>query len=219
MTKILFKKIGMTTMFDEKAQATPVTVLKLDKTLCVDHKTTDKHGYVAAILSTGEKKTPNKPLVGQNKKYNTNLGKIYESRLLAGDTPFAINEEITVEKFFDICGGKKIKATAKSKGHGFSGTIKRWNFKGLRASHGVGPCARGPGSTGQRTEPGRTFKNKKMAGQYGHETVTISNLLVYGIDKDLSVVFVKGSVPGPNKGLVYLTPMKQKVRRGGSNAV
>ena len=219
MTRILFQKIGMTTMFDEKANAIPVTVLKLNKTLCVEHKTMEKQGYSAAIFSMGKKNIPNKPLAGQNKKYNINLGKIYESRPTKDHALPKVDEEITVEKFLDICGSKAVKATGISKGHGFSGTIKRWNFRGLRASHGVGPCERGPGSTGQRTDPSRTFKNKKMAGQYGHETVTVSNLLVHGINRDLSIIFVKGSVPGPNKSLVYLTPMKQKVRRGRSNGI
>lgn len=215
MNRILFKKIGMTRMFDDKFNMIPVTVLKLDKTFCIDSKTVEKHGYSSQILTSGEKTKVNKSLLGQNKKYDKNLGEIYESK---GST-IKTGEEITVETFMDICSNKKIKATAKTKGRGFSGTIKRWNFTGLRASHGVGTCERAPGSTGQRTEPGRTFKNKKMAGQYGHETVSIRNLQIHGVDKDLSLVYIRGAVPGPNRSKVYLSPMKQKVKRGISNGV
>lgn len=217
MARILFKKIGMTNMFNDKFQIIPITVLQLEKTFCVEQKNLEKHGYESMILSSGEKKNPNKALAGKNKITDNKLGKIYESKWINDKEAqfFSDKKEITVEDFVGLCEGKKIKATANTKGKGFSGTVKRWNFRGLRASHGVGTCERAGGSTGQRTEPGRTFPNKKMAGHYGNEQVTITNLTIHGMNKDFSVVFIKGAIPGPNKGSVFLSTMKQRVKKGG----
>lgn len=211
MSKIKFKKIGMCRLFDEKTKnPLPVTVLKLEVTNLVRIKTKEKDGYEAAILSTGKKKNKNHPQKKEEEKYQTTFNKLYETEL----SDFIINNEINIEKFFEHCIYKLVDAIGITKGHGFTGVMKRHNFRGLSASHGTGPCHRSGGSTGGRTEPGRTRKNQKMAGHHGHIRKTIKNLSILGIDKEKQCIFIKGSVPGPNKSFIFLSPIRPKKKKG-----
>jgi large subunit ribosomal protein L3 len=210
MYKIMFKKIGMTRLFDQDHNVVPITVLQLEKTLFVGSKTIEKDGYEALILSKGEQKK-NKPALGQDKKYDKNLGKLYET----SHNDIIKNETINVENFVKTCDYLMVNVIGITKGHGFTGVMKRHNFKGQGASHGNSLAHRSGGSTGMRTEPGRTIKNTKMAGHYGSEQVTIKNLVVFGFDNAKQCIFIKGSVPGPNKSDIYISPVSLKMRKNG----
>jgi len=210
MSKIVFRKIGMTRLFDKQNNVFPITVLQLEETSCVDYKTKERDGYAAAIISRGEKLRKNKPQLGQDKKYNKTLGVLYETSI----TDLVKEDKIDVESFVKTCTNWLVDVSGTSKGHGFSGVMKRHNFKGLRASHGVSACHRSGGSTGMRTEPGRTMKNTKMAGHYGHEKITVKNLRVFGYDTTKQCLFLVGAVPGPNKSYVAVTPISLRMRKG-----
>jgi large subunit ribosomal protein L3 len=221
--KLVFQKIGMTRLFDENNFIHPITVLKLEKTVLVDYKTKEKDGYDAAILSRGKKlkKHKNQPTLGKDKKFGVEIASLYETSFNylknASDEDKARlkNEGISLSDFVENqCKNKLVNVTGITKGHGFTGVMKRHNFKGLRASHGVSACHRSGGSTGMRTEPGRTLKNQKMAGHYGVEQVTIKNLRVFGYDKDKQCLFIVGAVPGPNKSYVSVSPISLKMKKG-----
>jgi large subunit ribosomal protein L3 len=211
-SKIIFQKIGMTQLFDKQNNLYAITVLKLEKTSVVAYKTQEVDGYEAVILTRGDKlnKHKLKPHMGKDKKYLKTLGALYESPM----SDLLKEEEITVERFVSNCPNLTVDVTALTKGKGFSGVMKRHNFKGLGASHGVSACHRSGGSTGMRTEPGRTMKNQKMAGHYGHEKVTIKNLKVFGIDKANQCLFLVGAVPGPNKSYVSVVPISLRMQKG-----
>lgn len=211
-SKLIFKKIGMTRLFDNKHNIYPITVLQLENTFLMDYKTKEKDGYEAAILSRGKKlsKHHNKPHLGKDKKHGKILGSLYESPI----DEYIQNNQINVEEFVKNCDNFSVDVIGITKGKGFSGVMKRHNFKGLKASHGVSACHRSGGSTGMRTEPGRTLKNQKMAGHYGHEQVTVKNLRVFGMDSAKQCLFVVGAVPGPNKSYVSVTPSRVKYGKG-----
>lgn len=223
--KLVFKKIGMTRLFDENNNIYPITVLQLEKTVLVDLKTKEKDGYETAILSRGVKlnKHKTKPALGKDKKYGKELGTLYESsisffleNLSDEDKARLENEGISLVNFVNHeCANRLVDVTGITKGHGFTGVMKRHNFKGLRASHGVSACHRSGGSTGMRTEPSRTIKNQKMAGHYGVEQVTIKNLKVFGYDEAKQCLFIVGAVPGPNKSYVSVSPVSLKMKKGG----
>ncbi|OED45341.1 50S ribosomal protein L3 [Rickettsiales bacterium (ex Bugula neritina AB1)] len=212
--KLIFKKIGMTSLF-EKQKSVPVTVLQLEPTICILKKDKEKNGYESYILSTGYKKKTyidkknnskryHKSIEGFIKKNNlSNIGKLYETPVVP---EISVGESVDLGKFnLEI-----VNVQGKEKGKGFSGVMKRHNFSGLPASHGTGPCHRSPGSTGGRTEPGRTMLNKKMAGRDGGRNVTMRNLKVH--KKIDNYLLLKGSVPGVNKGYVIVTIPRKKVK-------
>lgn len=219
--KLVFRKIGMTRLFDENNVIHPITVLQLEKTFLVDYKTKEKDGYETAILSRGSKLKKHKtvPALGKDEKYGKELGALYESDLYE-EFPEEVKNKIATEglkvsDFVNMCVNKLVDVTGITKGHGFTGVMKRHNFKGLRASHGVSACHRSGGSTGMRTEPSRTIKNQKMAGHYGVEQVTVKNLKVFGYDEAKQCLFLVGAVPGPNKSYVNVSPISLKMKKGG----
>ena len=203
-TGVIAKKMGMTRVFAEDGSHVPVTVLKLDNCQVVAVRTKDKDGYVALQLGIGKAKVKNvgKPMRGHFAKAKVEpKRKVVEFRV-SDDAVVDVGAEITAGhfvagQFVDVCG--------ITIGKGFAGVMKRWNFAGLEASHGVSISHRSHGSTGGRQDPGRTFKNKKMAGHFGVERVTTQNLKVVATDADRGLILVKGAVPGAEGGYVRVT--------------
>jgi len=202
-TGVIARKLGMTRLFAEDGTHVPVTVLLLDEVQVVAHRTAEKDGYTAVQLGIGRAKAKNTPkgLRGHFAKAKVEpKAKLVEFRAAAEALP-AIGATLSPEHFVK---GQKVDVTGTTKGKGFAGAMKRWNFRGLEASHGVSVSHRSHGSTGNRQDPGKTFKNKKMAGHLGVERVTTQNLEVAGIDAARSLLMVKGAVPGPKGGYVLV---------------
>lgn len=194
-TGVIAKKLGMARFFDEAGTHVPVTVLSLEGCQVVAQRTQDKDGYVALQLGAGSKKPKNtsKAMRGHFAKGEVEpKHKLVEFRV-SEDNLIDVGAEITADHFVP---GQKIDVTATTVGKGFAGAMKRWNFGGLRATHGVSVSHRSHGSTGQRQDPGRTFKGKKMAGHLGSETVTTLNVTVWRVDVERGLILVKGAVPG-----------------------
>ena len=194
-TGVIAKKLGMARFFDEAGAHVPVTVLSLEGCQVVAQRTKDKDGYVALQLGAGAKKPKNtsKAMRGHFAKGEVEpKHKLVEFRV-SEDNLIDVGAEITADHFVP---GQKIDVTATTVGKGFAGAMKRWNFGGLRATHGVSVSHRSHGSTGQRQDPGRTFKGKKMAGHLGQETVTTLNVTVWRVDAERGLILVKGAVPG-----------------------
>lgn len=194
-TGVIAKKLGMARFFDEAGAHVPVTVLSLEGCQVVAQRTKDKDGYVALQLGAGSKKPKNtsKAMRGHFAKGEVEpKHKLVEFRV-SEDNLIDVGAEITADHFLP---GQKIDVTATTVGKGFAGAMKRWNFGGLRATHGVSVSHRSHGSTGQRQDPGRTFKGKKMAGHLGQETVTTLNVTVWRVDVERGLILVKGAVPG-----------------------
>ncbi|HEY0646494.1 50S ribosomal protein L3 [Phenylobacterium sp.] len=194
-TGVIAKKLGMARFFDEAGAHVPVTVLSLEGCQVVAQRTQDKDGYVALQLGAGSKKPKNtsKAMRGHFAKSEVEpKHKLVEFRV-SEDNLIDVGAEITADHFVP---GQKIDVTATTVGKGFAGAMKRWNFGGLRATHGVSVSHRSHGSTGQRQDPGRTFKGKKMAGHLGSETVTTLNVTVWRVDVERGLILVKGAVPG-----------------------
>jgi large subunit ribosomal protein L3 len=194
-TGVIAKKLGMARFFDEAGVHVPVTVLSLEGCQVVAQRTQDKDGYVALQLGAGSKKPKNtsKAMRGHFAKGEVEpKHKLVEFRV-SEDNLIDVGAEITADHFV---AGQKIDVTATTVGKGFAGAMKRWNFGGLRATHGVSVSHRSHGSTGQRQDPGRTFKGKKMAGHLGSETVTTLNVTVWRVDVERGLILVKGAVPG-----------------------
>jgi large subunit ribosomal protein L3 len=194
-TGVIAKKMGMMRVFAEDGAHVPVTVLQLDKLTVVGQRTQEKDGYVSVVLGSGAPKVKRmtKAERGQFAKANVEpKSKVVEFRVDA-DNLVPVGAEITADHFLP---GQSIDVSGTSIGKGFAGAMKRWNFGGLRATHGVSVSHRSHGSTGQRQDPGKVFKNKKMAGHLGVERVTTQNLTVVRVDADRGLIFVKGSVPG-----------------------
>ena len=224
-TGVIAKKLGMARFFDEAGTHVPVTVLSLEGCQVVAHRTKDKDGYVALQLGAGSKKPKNtsKALRGHFGKAEVEpKHKVVEFRV-SEDNLIDVGAEITADHFLP---GQKIDVTATTVGKGFAGAMKRWNFGGLRATHGVSVSHRSHGSTGQRQDPGRTFKGKKMAGHLGQETVTTLNVTVWRVDVERGLILVKGAVPGTEGTYVKLrdavksaapegVPMPGAFRRNG----
>ena len=196
-------KVGMTRFFDDNGHAVPVTVLSLDGCQVVAHRTTDKDGYVALQLGAGDKKPKNtsKAMRGHFAKGEIEPKRRLKEFKVAEDNLLPIGAELRADHFQE---GQKVDVQGTTKGKGFAGAMKRWNFGGLRATHGVSVSHRSHGSTGQRQDPGRTFKGKKMAGHLGQETVTTLNLTVWRVDVERGLVLVKGCVPGTKGDFVSI---------------
>jgi len=194
-TGVLAKKLGMARFFDEAGTHVPVTVLSLDGCQVVSQRTQDKDGYVALQLGSGAKKPKNtsKAMRGHFAKGEVEpKHRLVEFRV-SEENLIDVGAEITADHFVP---GQKIDVTALTVGKGFAGAMKRWNFGGLRATHGVSLSHRSHGSTGQRQDPGKTFKGKKMAGHLGQEVVTTLNVTVWRVDIERGLILVKGAVPG-----------------------
>ena len=199
---LILKKMGMSRIFDDSGNSFPVTVLKLEENQVVKVLDRNKNGYFAIQVGTGKVKTKNigKAIRGHFAKSNVEPKKILKE--------FRVDEDMLVEegKIFSInhfSVGQKIDVSGVSHGKGFSGGMKRHNFAGLEATHGVSISHRSHGSTGNSQDPGRVWKGKKMAGQYGNVNKTIQNLTVLEINEVDDLLYVKGSVPGPKNS--YLT--------------
>jgi len=202
-TGVIAKKLGMARFFDEAGAHVPVTVLSLEGCQVVAQRTKDKDGYVALQLGAGSKKPKNtsKAMRGHFAKGEVEpKHKLVEFRV-SEDNLIDVGAEITADHYL---AGQKIDVTATTVGKGFAGAMKRWNFGGLRATHGVSVSHRSHGSTGQRQDPGRTFKGKKMAGHLGQETVTTLNVTVWRVDVERGLILVKGAVPGTEGTYVKL---------------
>ena len=200
---IIGRKLGMTQIFDEKGKVIPVTVINAGPCTVVQKKTVEKDGYSAVQLGYAElpERKATKPVKGHFEAHKVSFKKyLKEFRL---DDAASMNEGdiVTADTFAE---GEKVDITGITKGHGYSGVIKRWNAHRLRMTHGTGPVHRQVGSMGANSDPSRVFKNKHMAGQYGHEQVTMLNLEIVKIDPDNNLIAVKGAVPGAKGGIVYL---------------
>jgi len=194
-TGVIAKKLGMTRFFDEAGMHVPVTVLSLEGCQVVGQRTSEKDGYVALQLGAGAKKPKNtsKAMRGHFAKAQVEPKRTVAEFRVSEDNLIGVGAEITADHFVP---GQKVDITGVTVGKGFQGGIKRWNFGGMRATHGVSVSHRALGSTGQRQDPGRTFKGKKMAGHLGQETVTTLNITVWRVDAERGLILVKGAVPG-----------------------
>jgi large subunit ribosomal protein L3 len=194
-TGVIAKKLGMTRFFDEAGSHVPVTVLSLEGCQVVGQRTTDKDGYVALQLGAGAKKPKNtsKAMRGHFAKAQVEPKRTVAEFRVSEDNLIDVGAEITADHFVP---GQKVDITGLTVGKGFAGAMKRWNFGGMRATHGVSVSHRAHGSTGNRQDPGRTFPGKKMAGHLGQETVTTLNVTVWRVDAARGLILVKGSVPG-----------------------
>jgi len=202
-TGVLAKKLGMARFFDEAGTHVPVTVLSLEGCQVVSQRTQDKDGYVALQLGSGAKKPKNtsKAMRGHFAKGEVEpKHRLVEFRV-SEENLIDVGAEITADHFVPV---QKIDVTALTVGKGFAGAMKRWNFGGLRATHGVSLSHRSHGSTGQRQDPGKTFKGKKMAGHLGQETVTTLNVTIWRIDTERGLILVKGAVPGTEGSFVKI---------------
>ena len=205
MIGLIGRKIGMTRIFNGEGVSIPVTVVEVESNRVTQMKTTDSDGYIAVQVTTGTKKASrvSKPEAGHFAKAGVEAGKgLWEFRL-KGNVDFEIGTELNVDSFNDV---KKVDITGFSKGKGFQGTIKRWNFRAQDKSHGNSLSHRAPGSIGQCQTPGRVFKGKKMSGHMGSKRTTTQNLEVVRIDTERNLVLVKGAVPGSKGASVIIKP-------------
>ncbi len=199
---IIGKKLGMTQIFDEDGNVIPVTLIEAGPCVVSQKKTVEADGYNALQLaySDAKEKKLTKAELGHLKKAGISAKKhLKEFRL--EDCSAEVGSVITVDTF---AAGEKVDITGITKGRGYTGAIKRWNHHILRMTHGTGPVHRQVGSMGANSTPSRVYKNKKMAGQYGNEQVTILNLSVVKIDSEKNLIAVKGAVPGNRGGIVFI---------------
>ncbi len=200
---IIGRKLGMTQLFTQDGKVIPVTVIEAGPCPVVQVKTLERDGYSAVKLGFGEvaEKTLNKPQAGQFKKAGVPAQKVLREFKLDGAESMTVGSFVTCDVFQ---AGDKIDVSGVSKGHGFTGVIKKWNQHRLKETHGVGPVHREVGSMGAISNPSRVFKGKHMPGQWGNENVTVLNLEVVKVDKERNAILVKGAVPGAVKGIVTL---------------
>jgi len=211
---LIAQKLGMTRIFTDEGEHVPVTVLKVDNCQVVAQKTAEKDGYTALQVGVGKAKVKN---VSKAERGHYAAAKVEPKKKtvefrVTPDALVAVGAEITADHFVP---GQFVDVTGTTIGKGFAGGMKRWNFGGLRATHGVSVSHRSHGSTGQRQDPGRTFKNKKMAGHLGVERVTTQNLKVVSVDVERGLVLVRGAVPGSEGGYVLIKDaVKKKLPEG-----
>lgn len=212
-TGLIAKKLGMSRLFKEDGTHVPVTVLHLDELQVVDVRTQERDGYVAVQLGLGNAKVKNvtKPNRGHFARVKVEPKKVVREFRVADDATLEVGASLSASHFVV---GQKVDVTGLSKGKGFAGAMKRWNFAGLEATHGVSISHRSHGSTGNRQDPGKTFKNKKMAGHLGDERVTTLNLEIAAVDPEKNIIMVRGSVPGAKNGVVLIRDAIKKARHG-----
>ncbi|MFA7332392.1 MAG: 50S ribosomal protein L3 [Candidatus Delongbacteria bacterium] len=203
MSAILGRKLGMTTVFDEKGECIPVTVIEAGPCYVTQIKSKERDGYEAVQLGFNEVKPArmNRPETGHLKKAGVKPLRHLREFRSAVLSAFELGSVVTCGIFK---AGDKVKVSGTSKGRGFTGVMKRHNFSGFKASHGVHESYRGSGSVGASSDPSRTFKNWRMAGQCGNERVTVSNLKVVAVDAERNLLLVKGAVPGARNGLLEI---------------
>ena len=210
-TGLIARKLGMTRLFNEDGSTVPVTVLHLDEVRVIARRTTEKDGYDAVQVGFGRAKPKN--VTRANRGHFAKAGaeapkKLVEFRT-AGDAALDPGTKLVGGHFVK---GQKVDVTGTTKGKGFAGAMKRWNFAGLEASHGVSISHRSHGSTGNRQDPGKTFKNKKMAGHLGVERVTTQNLEVAGHDEARGLLLIKGAIPGAKGDYVLVRDAVKRAR-------
>jgi large subunit ribosomal protein L3 len=210
-TGVIAKKLGMTRLFQDDGRHVPVTVLQLDGLQVVSRRETDTDGYTAVQLGAGVAKAKNvaKPQRGHFGKAEVEPKAILAEFRVTEDNLLDVGAELSADHFV---AGQYVDIQGRTQGKGFAGAMKRWNFGGLRATHGVSVSHRSHGSTGQRQDPGKVFKNKKMAGHMGDKNRTQQNLEIVSTDAERGLIFVKGSVPG-SKGGWLLVKDSVKVSR------
>ncbi|RDE18445.1 50S ribosomal protein L3 [Motiliproteus coralliicola] len=199
------RKAGMTRVFTDDGVSVPVTVIEVEPNRVTQLKTDEVDGYSAVQVTVGAKKASRviKPEAGHFAKASTEAGRgLWEFRL-SGDEEVQVGDQLTVSAFE---AGQKVDVTGQSKGKGFQGGVKRWNFKMQDATHGNSISHRAPGSIGQCQTPGRVFKGKKMAGHMGDERVTVQTLEVVRVDAERNLLLIKGAVPGAAGGDVIVKP-------------
>jgi len=205
MIGLIGRKVGMTRVFTEEGVSIPVTVVEVEANRVSQVRTLETDGYAAIQVTTGAKKANrvSKPEAGHFAKAGVEAGRgLWEFRLENGEE-FEVGAELTVELFNET---KKVDVTGTSKGKGFQGAVKRWNFSTQDATHGNSLSHRAPGSIGQCQTPGRVFKGKKMAGHMGAERVTTQNLEIVRVDAERNLLLIKGAVPGSTGGNVIVKP-------------
>ena len=200
---IIGKKLGMTQVFTDDGRVQPVTVIEAGPCYVTQIKTQQTDGYEAVQVAFGEikAKNVNKCQTGAFKKAGVEPKRIMKEFKYNDISKFALGQVIKADMFAE---GDIVDVTGTSKGHGFTGVIKRWNQHRLKMTHGVGPVHREVGSMGANSTPSRVMKGKKMPGHYGHETVTVQNLKVVRVDADRNIILVKGSIPGPDQSIVTI---------------
>ncbi|MBQ9118406.1 MAG: 50S ribosomal protein L3 [Clostridia bacterium] len=201
---IIGRKVGMTQLFAQDGKMIPVTVVEAGPCPVVQVKTVENDGYAAlklGFIETSEKAL-NKPELGQFKKAGLKPHKVLKEIRIDGAETYTVGAEIKADVF---AAGDKVDVSGVTKGHGFTGVIKRWNQHRLKETHGVGPVHREPGSMGSISDPSRVFKHKHLAGQYGVENVTIQNLEIVKVDVSRNVLLIKGAIPGPKGSIVTVS--------------
>ena len=211
-TGVIAKKLGMTRFFDEAGSHVPVTVLSLEGCQVVGQRTKDKDGYVALQLGAGAKKAKNTSQAerGHFAKALVEPKRTVVEFRVSEENLIDVGAELTADHFLP---GQKVDVSGVTVGKGFAGAMKRWNFGGLRATHGVSVSHRSHGSTGQRQDPGKVFKNKKMAGHLGQENVTTLNLTVFRVDVERGLIMVRGAVPGTEGSYVKIRDAEGRPER------
>ncbi|MFA5632784.1 MAG: 50S ribosomal protein L3 [Porticoccaceae bacterium] len=203
---IVGRKCGMTRVFTDDGLSIPVTVIEVEANRVTQVKNDETDGYSAVQVATGSRRPSrvSKAVAGHYAKAGVEAGRgLWEFRLDGSDEQFDVGSAITVERFQ---AGQKVDVTGVSKGKGFQGVVKRWNFATQDATHGNSLSHRAPGSIGQNQNPGRVFKGKKMSGHMGAEQVTVQNLEVVRVDAERNLLLIKGAVPGAPGGDVVVRP-------------
>lgn len=201
---IIGKKIGMTQLFDEKGKVIPVTVIEAGPCVVVTKKTIENDGYEAVQIGYGDiaDKKVTKPMKGHFAKADVAAKKFLKEFRLEDTSVLNIGDIVKADAF--ACGDK-VDVQGISKGKGYAGTIKRWNGHSLKDTHGTGPVHRHAGSMGANSDPSRVMKGKKLPGHMGTEKVTVQNLEVVKVDVENNLIALKGAIPGPKGGIVYVT--------------
>ena len=200
---IIGKKLGMTQIFAENGAVVPVTVIEAGPCVVAQKKTTETDGYNAIQVGYEDvsEKHLNKPAKGHFAKAGVQAKKHLKEFRLEDAEKYNVGDVIAVDTF---AAGEKVDVTGVTKGHGYSGAVKRWGHHMLQATHGTGPIHRQVGSMGANSTPSRVFKNKKMAGQYGNEKLTVLNLEVVKVDAEKNLIAIKGAIPGARGGIVVI---------------
>lgn len=201
---IIGKKIGMTQLFDEKGKVIPVTVIEAGPCVVVTKKTIENDGYEAVQIGYGDiaDKKVTKPMKGHFAKADVAAKKFLKEFRLEDTSVLNIGDIVKADTF---ANGDKVDVQGISKGKGYAGTIKRWNGHSLKDTHGTGPVHRHAGSMGANSDPSRVMKGKKLPGHMGTEKVTVQNLEVVKVDVENNLIALKGAIPGPRGGIVYVT--------------
>ena len=200
---IIGKKIGMTQIFDENGKVVPVTVVEAGPCVFSQKKTVENDGYAAVQIGFGDLKAHKvkKPMAGHFAKANVAPKRTLREFRFDDIDAYNVGDLVKADVF---AAGDKVDVTGTSKGKGYAGVIKRWNFQRLKESHGSGPVARHGGSIGSCSDPSRVYPGKKMAGHLGSERVTVQNLQVVKVDAENNLIAIKGAIPGPNGGTVVI---------------